>query len=61
MKEKYASQIISETFKSMVDEERLTETEANLLQRIISDMLYDKKIRINHYLENYKEYFESKE
>ncbi len=58
MKRKYATQIISQTLKSMVDEERITETEENLLSRIISDIFYDGKIRINHYLDCYKEYFE---
>ena len=58
MKRKYAFIIINETFKSMVDEERLTEEKANLLQRIISDVFYGDKIRINHYLDCYKEFFE---
>ncbi len=61
MKEKYATFIICEVFKSMVDEDRLTETEANMIERIISDMFYGKKIRINHYMDTYPEYFEKLE
>ena len=58
IKKKYASYIITQVLKSVVDEDRITDTQENLICRMISDIFYDGKIRINHYLENYKECFE---
>ena len=58
IKKKYATDIITEVLNSMVDEDRITEIEKNLLRKIISDIFYSEKIRINYYLDNYKEHFE---
>jgi len=57
MKRKYASTIITQVLKSMVDEERITEEQENLICRIISDIFYDGKI-LKRTLESYKEYIE---
>ena len=58
MKKKYANQIIIQVLNSMVDEERLINDKAELLTSFFDDMVNNGKIRINYYLENYKEYFE---
>ena len=58
VKKKYANQIIIQVLNSMVDEERLTNDKAELLTSFFDDMVNNGKIRINYYLENYKEYFE---
>ncbi len=58
MKKKFASIIITSVFDSMYNDDRLREDEKALLERIISDIFYDGKIRIKHYLENYEDCFE---
>ena len=58
MKTKYANGIISNVLSSMVDEDRLGSHKARLIDLILSDLFYGKKIRINNYLDHYKECFE---
>ena len=58
MRTKYARCIIGEVLDSLVNDERLSEHKMELLSKITDDILYDGKIRINHYLNCFKDCFE---
>jgi len=57
MKRKYATTIITQVLQSMVDEERITDEQENMLYRVMSDIFYDGKV-LQKTLDTYKEYIE---